>query len=261
MNTATAKTGIEIRHCHGLAEFEACLDLERRVWGSNDIDVVPSAVFVVVEEIGGQVFGAFDHDAGGRMIGFTLAMPGFHGQQRYLHSHMTAVLPEYQNRGVGRRLKLFQREDALQKEISLVEWTFDPLELRNAYFNLERLGAIVRRYLPNVYGITTSPLHGNLPTDRFVAEWWLNTDRVRARIAEEAVHKGHGGTEGTEKRVVRVAVPRNIAELRSGNRAEAESVQSRIRGEFPKWFKAGYAVTGIEFDEENGTYLLEPYAT
>jgi predicted GNAT superfamily acetyltransferase len=254
----TAKAGIEVRHCHGLTEFEACLDLERRVWGSNDLDVVPSAVFVVVKEVGGQVLGAFDREAGGKMVGFTLALPGFHGVERYLHSHMTAVLTEYQNRGIGRRLKLFQREDALGRGIRLVEWTFDPLELRNAYFNLERLGVIVRRYLPDVYGITTSPLHGNLPTDRFMAEWWLDTERVESSIAAEGQAKLHKWE--AEKKYATLVVPQNIVELKTRDRVEAARIQLRVREEFQKWFGQGYAVVGIEFDGQNGTYLLEPYA-
>ena len=263
--TATPKaerSSIEVRHCHGLAEFEACLELERTVWGSTDADVVPSSIFVVVEEIGGQVLGAFDHDDGGKIVGFTLAMPGIHGQQRYLHSHMTAVLPGYQNRGVGRRLKLLQREDALAREIHLVEWTFDPLELRNAHFNLERLGAIVRRYLPNVYGITSSPLHGGLPTDRFMAEWWLNTDRVIAKVRKQSRDiAAPGSQQRAADTMLRIDVPRNIADIRARDRDEAARIQGALRAEFQRRFKEGFAVTGIEFSEQSGTYLLEPYAT
>jgi predicted GNAT superfamily acetyltransferase len=251
---------ITVRHCHGLAEFETCLDLERQVWGSNDLDVVPSAVFVVVEEVGGQVLGAFDQACGGKMVGFTLALPGFHGAERYLHSHMTAVLSEYQNRGVGRRLKLFQREDARSRGISLVEWTFDPLELRNAYFNLERLGAMVRRYLPNVYGITTSPLHGNMPTDRFVAEWWVDSPRVRAIIdaGESSARALRGASETGE--VLRVPVPRNIAELRVSDREAAVRIQTGLREEFTRRFAQGFVITGIEVEQTDGVYLLEKFA-
>src|SRR5580658_7152151 len=120
-------------------------------------------MFVVANEIGGQILGAFDSC---RLVGFTMALVGWHGSaQPFLHSHMTAVLGEYRNRGVGRQLKLFQREDALSRSIHLIEWTFDPLDLRNAHFNLVRLGAIVRRLIPNLYGITDSPLHHQMPTD------------------------------------------------------------------------------------------------
>ncbi len=110
---------------------------------------------VVVSHVGGHVFGAYD---GGRMVGFCFAIPGIKPDGRpYLHSHMLGVLPEYRNLAVGRRLKLRQREDALARGIELIEWTFDPLELKNAYFNIERLGAMVRRYSENQYGDHRQP--------------------------------------------------------------------------------------------------------
>ena len=98
---------------------------------------------------------------------------------------MMGVLPEYRNRGVGRLLKLAQRDDAIKTGINLIEWTFDPLELKNAFFNIERLGAIVRRYVPNQYGTTTSHLHGGLPTDRCVAEWHVSSIRVADILSGE----------------------------------------------------------------------------
>src|SRR5258708_9198532 len=120
------------------------------------------------------------------MIGFALAIPGLKpGGHTYLHSHIAGVLPEYRNYGIGRRLKLRQREDAIPRGIDLIEWTFDPLEIKNAYFNIERLGAVVRRFVRNQYGVTTSHLHGGLPTDRCVAEWWIASPRAKAIIAGE----------------------------------------------------------------------------
>ncbi len=101
-----------------------------------------------------------------------------------MHSHMMGVLPEYQNQGIGHALKMRQKEDALARGIDLIEWTFDPLDMKNAYFNVERLGAIVRRYVRNQYGVSSSMLHGGLPTDRCVAEWWIAKDRVKAEVVE-----------------------------------------------------------------------------
>jgi predicted GNAT superfamily acetyltransferase len=250
----TAAPQIEIRPCHGLAEFEACVALEKRVWESPDIEVVPSALFAVTPETGGQVLGAFD---GERLIGFVLAFgacrngaPG-RPPQAYLHSHMTAVLPEYRDFGVGRNLKLFQRQEAISRGIDLVEWTFDPLELRNAYFNLMRLGAIVRRFVPNLYGITASPLHFGMPTDRFVAEWWLRSPRVDAIVSGGVPASSSGGTE-------RIEVPTNIADVRLADREEAICVQTRIRKRVQRFFAHGFAVTGIEQGGEVTRYILEP---
>jgi len=112
-----------------------------------------------------------------------MAIAGWRNRKPFLHSHMTAVSAAHRDRGIGRQLKLFQRADALARGISLIEWTFDPLVTKNAYFNFMRLGAIARRYIPNAYGITTSPLHGTLPTDRLVAEWHLRSPRVLRVLA------------------------------------------------------------------------------
>jgi len=280
---------IEVRCCHGHDEFAACADLERTVWGSPDIELVPSALFAITTETGGQVLGAFDD---GRMIGFTLAVGGCRGgstghrPQPYLHSHMTAVLPDYRNLGVGRKLKLFQREEALSRGIALVEWTFDPLELRNAYFNLVRLGAIIRRFLPNLYGVTASPLHSGMPTDRFVAEWWLSSARVEAASADPepqptsrresqassgpaivrpAVASPGPGTDrpGIEPRVVerpgmeRIDVPSNIAEIKISSPSDALEIQTRLREKAQHWLSRGRVITGIETRAGISSYLVE----
>ncbi len=236
---------VEVRHCRGLEEFRACSELERTVWGASDLHV-PLPVYVVAHDSGGQVLGAFHS---GRMVGFTLAMAGLREGRSYLHSHMTAVLPELQNLGIGRRLKLYQRQDALSRGIGLVEWTFDPLEVRNAYFNLERLGVIVRRFIPDCYGITMSPLHAGLPTDRLVAEWWLDSPRVLDRLA--------GRVPAGSKVAARIRLPSNIVELRERDRTAGARVQGELRGEFQDWLGRGYAITGFEIADEWASYLLE----
>ena len=137
-------------------------------------------MFVVADKVGGQVMGAFDGEV---MVGFALSVPGTRTGHVYLHSHMLAVRKDHRNGGLGRRLKLMQREDALARGIELIEWTFDPLEIKNAYLNLEKLGAIARRYNINQYGITSSPLQGGLPSDRLIAEWWLKSKRVETLLA------------------------------------------------------------------------------
>src|SRR5271167_4138519 len=170
-----------VRKCHELDEMRACVALQKEVWNFSDADLVPLRMFVVAEKIGGQVIGAF---AGNEMVGFALSIPGARGGNSYLHSHMLAVRKQHQNSGVGRRIKLFQRDDALARGFDLIEWTFDPLEIKNAYLNIEKLGAIARRYSVNQYGITSSPLQGGLPTDRLVAEWWLISRRVGMLLEE-----------------------------------------------------------------------------
>lgn len=256
---------INVRHCHSLADFTACIETERAIWRGADIDLVPLPLFAVAAETGGQVLGAFEGD---RMVGFTLAIAGLHGRHPFLHSHMTGVLEAYRNRGIGRSLKLFQRDDALSRGVTLIEWTFDPLQMANAYFNLVRLGAIVRRLLPNLYGITTSPLHSGLPTDRLVAEWPLRSARVRRAISAQTPRKAIQRSrppkaENTKnaKKLVRVQVPAGIEQLAHQRPDEAARLQAEIRLELVHWFARGYAATSVEIDAAGGTYLLQPYTS
>ena len=174
-------TDITIRHLHSLDDFHRCVQIAREVWADAELDTEPHVTYVIADHTGGQVLGAFD---GAHMVGFTKAFVGLHDKTPYLHSHMAAVLPTHRDRRIGRQLKLAQREDALRRGIRLIEWTFDPLETKNAHFNINRLGAISRRYIPNFYGITTSPLHRGMPTDRLLVEWHLDSPRVVAAINE-----------------------------------------------------------------------------
>ena len=239
---------IEIRQLFTLDEFTDVLNLQKTIWGFADIELLPLRFLVVVSKVGGHVFGAYDAD---RMIGFCFAIPGVKPTGRpYLHSHMLGVLPEYHNAGIGRRLKLRQREEALGRGITLMEWTFDPLELKNAFFNIERLGAIVRRYSENQYGLTASPLHGGLPTDRCVAEWWLDSDRVRRAIDGERL---------AHQPVERISYPADIAHIRNEDRTAAREIQRANGRDLQDAFARGLAATGFERSESHGTYLLEPH--
>ena len=217
------------------------VELEIRVWGFVERDVVPSQMYVVAAKIGGQVLGAF---VGGTMAGFALAYPGIRDGKPYLHSHMAGVLPEFRDLGIGRQLKLAQREDALARGIPLIEWTFDPLQTKNAYFNISRLGAVARRYLIDVYGSTSSPLHAGLPTDRLVAEWHLNSPRVVNSLM------GKAPTRGTPAERVRIAIADASPEL-------VAQVQAKTREQFQELLAAGYTVTGFEREPGGGSYMLE----
>jgi len=237
-----------LRKCQGLEELRACVALQKEVWSFTDIELVPLRIFVVAEKVGGQVMGAFErHD----LIGFAMAIPGYRSGHPYLYSHMLAVRKEYRNAGVGRRLKLLQREDGMARGFALMEWTFDPLEIKNAYLNIEKLGAITRRYNENQYGITSSPLQGGLPTDRLVAEWWFPSKRV------EAAMRGETKPASAVKRII--DVPAQIYEWKAnpGTRERAEQVQSHNRATFLKAFADGLSVLGYERDKQgNGKFLL-----
>jgi len=221
---------MNVRPLSGHAEFAEAVRLQREIWGFPDLELLPVRFFVVASRIGGQTLGAFD---GTRMAGFLLAIPGIKKDTGtpYLHSHMLGVLRDYRDAGVGRMLKSAQREDALARGISLIEWSFDPFEAKNAYFNLEVLGAIVRTYVPNMYGITASPLHADLPTDRCVSEWW---------IAE---------SPSKSPRAARVPLPP----------LKTRESQEKLARELQRHFADGFAVTGFERSGETGTYLLSPW--
>ncbi len=237
---------VEIRQLKQHSEFADAVRLQKEIWGFQDLELLPLRLFVVASKIGGQVLGAFD---GLQMVAFCLCIPGLKGGAKaYLHSHMLGVLPAYRNTGLGRQMKWKQREFALAEGIDLIEWTFDPLELKNAFFNIERLGAIVRRYVHNQYGTTTSHLHGGLPTDRLTAEWWIATPRVEAR-RQNAPFENPAIQQ-------RIAVPADIAELRRTDRNRARELQAGIADQFAVHFRARLAVIGFEKTTDAGTYLL-----
>jgi predicted GNAT superfamily acetyltransferase len=231
------QAGIAVRPLTMLSEFSEALKLQKCIWGFTDNELMPLRFFVVASKIGGQVLGAFD---GEQMVGFGLSVPGIKlDGHTFLHSHMLGVLPAYRNSGVGRRIKLAQRSDALARGIDLIEWTFDPLEVKNAYFNIERLGVIVRRYVENQYGSSSSPLHAGLPTDRCVAEWWIALPRAKGIPIEE-----------------RISVPAAIGRMRHEDPERAREIQRANAARFQACFEKGLAVIGFERSETEGVYLL-----
>jgi predicted GNAT superfamily acetyltransferase len=239
---------IVLRKCQGLDELRACVALQKEVWKFTDAELVPLRMFVVADKVGGQVMGAFD---GNEMVGFALSVPGTRSGHVYLHSHMLAVRKDHRNGGLGRRLKMLQREEALARGIELIEWTFDPLEIKNAYLNIEKLGAIARRYTINQYGITSSPLQGGLPSDRLIAEWWLKSKRV-----ETLLTSGKNPAIASESSI---PVPAQIYDWKAApeTRSQARQVQERNRDQFLRSFSQGLAVLGFERDADgNGAYLL-----
>jgi predicted GNAT superfamily acetyltransferase len=277
-------TQIQIRKCTTLPDFHRCVQLQRAIWGESDLETEPYVTFVVANQTGGQVLGAFDGDT---MVGFTMAIVGIRNKSPYLHSHMTGVLPEYRDRKVGRSLKLFQREEALSRDIRLIEWTFDPLETRNAHFNLNRLGAITRTYIPNFYGVTTSPLHRNLPTDRLLAEWHLDSPRVIAAIndlspelsnAPAIIHIPVPATPPVAPALVAPASSRQAtsespsAPLQSESPSASSPIsspplfsftadqQSQIRSQFLLHFSKNYAATSVRLTPSGADYLLHPWS-
>jgi predicted GNAT superfamily acetyltransferase len=231
-----------IRPLTELAEFEKCVELQREIWGWSDLDIAPMKFFVVATHIGGLALGAFE---GSQMVGFALAIPGVRGDMPYWRSHMTGVAEGFRNAGVGARLKLAQRDHALQRGIRLIDWTFDPLESRNAHLNIQKLGAIVRHYEVNHYGVTSAFLQQGLESDRVVAEWWIGEPRIHV---EDSV-------------VRRVYIPSDIQILKKQSLKSAQDVQLRVREQFLQNLQDDYFVAAFKRTDEWSEYLFVPGAS
>jgi predicted GNAT superfamily acetyltransferase len=254
---------IAIRACAGFEELATCVRLQVETWGYDEADVIPRRAFLVAQKIGGQVIGAFDSEISGAspngdpqsLVGFAFSLPGVktnQGQPRaYLHSHMLAVRATYRNHGLGTQLKLEQRREALERGICHMEWTFDPLEIKNAFLNIRKLGAVVREYRANFYGVSSSQLQGGLPTDRLLAEWPLDSPRVTGILA--------GCAPVVPSIEQRIQVPASIYQWKAteSGREQALAVQSENRLKFQRAFSQGLAVLGFTVDADgNGVFEL-----
>ena len=199
-----------IRRINTIEEFERCLEIQRKAWGfETDLDVVPVPIFVLSREFGGLVLGAFE---GEEMIGFSLAFPLKEDSELVLHSHMTAVLPEYQGKGVGYRLKLKQREEAAKLGYSKITWTYDPLQSRNAYFNLHKLGAEAVKFYRNFYGVLNSETNRGFPTHRFLVEWTVEERKKEIPPVEVMISLENPPEELPEADVIGIEIPADIEE-------------------------------------------------
>ena len=227
--------------------------MQKEVWKFEDAELVPLRMFVVAEKVGGQIIGAFKDDS---LVGYVFSVPGVRAGSPYLHSHMLAVREDYRNHGVGRLLKLAQRNDALEHGFDLIEWTFDPLEIKNAWLNIVKLGAIARRYHVNHYGYTSSVLHQGLPTDRLVAEWRLKSKRVTNLLDSGSQSSD---TAPVFETVKTIRVPAQIYQWRASaaDLPKAAEVQKRNREQFLQAFAEDLAVLGYERDAaDNGAFCL-----
>jgi predicted GNAT superfamily acetyltransferase len=223
------------------AELQQCVDLQRQVFGASEVDLFPIRSYVVLNSIGGLILGAVEE---GRVLGYLSTMPAIRDGIPYWYSQVMAVSTDHWNSGMASKLKLAQREEARKRGISRIEWTFDPLESKNAYLNIAKLGVIVRRYHVNYYGRIESRLHSGLDTDRLVAEWWI--DEPRATIQGD---------------VRRVYIPADIQSLKKQSLQSAQDVQLRVREQFLKNFHDDYFVAGFERKDEWSEYLFLPGAS
>jgi predicted GNAT superfamily acetyltransferase len=240
-----------IRPCRSIEELARIVKIQKDIWGYSEHELYPLRLFVNLGRIGGAVFGAFTRED--RLVGFVASLPAWHGRRRYYHSLSLGVLRGYENLGLGRELKLAQRRAALRAGIDFIEWTFDPLRAKNAYLNIHRLGAIVRRYLPDTYGPIESRLQRSLPSDRVIAEWQLRSARVRRAL------QGRPPRSARRRPLAEVVIPPDVGALLDARPPEARAVQAAVRAQLQKYFAQGLAITGFVRDRESARYLLDRY--
>jgi predicted GNAT superfamily acetyltransferase len=311
-----------VRLLHTPAELERCVAFQRLIWGDDFAEVVPAAILMVATRTGGVVAGAFDApgqaadsdadalhsaapgefrggngdgDGDGDMIGFVFGITGFTDGAPLHWSDMLAVHPARRGTGVGRALKQFQRTVLLDRGITHVRWTFDPLEARNAHLNFNRLGVTAREYVRDLYGASTSPLHRGLPTDRLIVDWQLDGARVRQRmdgagpgadaaaraLADPAADPSAGaGTPSAEAQTgtprsmvvnlpgaplrldlddstIRIRIPGDVQRLKAADIEAARAWRAATRAAFEHYFARGYTAVSVEGDGDGAAYLLE----
>ena len=238
-----------IRPCRTIKELAGCVALQKTVWGYADYEVYPLRLFVTLGRIGGHVIGAFT--AAGELVGFAASMPAWREGVQYYHSLSLGVSPAHENRGVGRALKLRQRAEALRSRITRMEWTFDPLAAKNAFFNIVRLGGVVGRYSPDHYGPVESRLQQGLPSDRLVCEWWLSHPRVRRAL------RGRPPRPASRTPVAEVVFPAHFSSLAESRPEEARAQQAALRVKLQRHFSRGLLITGVIRGQDSARYVLD----
>ena len=258
---------IRIRPINTLTDLRKCHEIQRATWGFTDLMVFPYTQLISAAHNGGVLLGAYD---GPDLVGFVYGYLGMSGKKLYLFSQRMGVLPNYQNRGIGMKLKLAQRDQMLRQGIDLIVWTYDPLLGKNATLNIEKLGGIVRHYARDIYGAVNNPLQMGLSTDRFLLEWELLSDRVRERIRSTAARPraeewlkhnkyplaNYVAWEGDLPRpvatdlelddeVVLVQIPPDLSAIKRVNLSLARGWRESTRDIFETYFWRGYVINGF----------------
>ncbi len=239
---------ITIRECTSVEDFNQCIELERAVWKDDDLDIMPIRLYMISKACQAPTIGAFEPS--GRLVGFVHTMLALVENCVAFHSHMAAVVEDLRHQDIGYRIKLFQRQCALAAGIPLIFWTFDPLQSRNAHFNINKLGTIIRRYEPNYYGEgVSSVFDSNIPSDRVIAEWWVQSAHVELVLAGQRPH--------CDDRAA-VAIPDDIGAIRARSLDEHLKWRLKVREEFVAQLASGKVVRGFTRDQatQSSRYLF-----
>lgn len=268
---------IVLRDLTDIASCREVVRVQEAVWG-RDGEIVPASVLLVSAKRGGILIGAFEDTT---LVGFVWSMPGVRDGAPTHWSHMLGVLPDLRGRGIGRDLKLAQRDRALTAGVDLIEWTFDPLQSANAHLNIAMLGGISSTYLVNVYGAMIGPLHLGTPTDRLIVEWWIRRPHVERRIARAtgmsasrpvvrsaeiatapaALQPTSAGPStprlDLDTRRVLVAIPSGFTEMQQTDADSAFAWRLAVREVFTTYFARQFRVVDFWMTDAGGTYVLE----
>lgn len=276
--------GIETRLIQTHEEYRAVEQLQREVWGLEEIEVVPDHLLLTAQKNGGLVLGAFDLSSeakGGQLVGFVFGLVGLSPDGRIKHcSHMTGVAPDYQNQNLGYHLKLAQREHVLMQGLDLITWTFDPLESRNAYLNFRKLGTTCQTYLRDLYGSMRDALNIALPSDRFQVDWNIASTHVTDRLSDKRslLSLSSLGAEGVpllnhalpgdpprpaeaplpiQGTRLLIQIPAYFQAMKRVDMGLAQAWRLQTRALFEVAFAEGYVATDLLFEDEQSCYLLE----
>lgn len=245
-----SESDISIRECVSIEDFQQCIELERAVWQDEDIDIMPTRLYMISKACCAPTIGAFD--SSGRLVGFVHTMLALVGRNVAYHSHMAAVVEDLRHRDIGYRIKLAQRQSAIDAGIPMIFWTFDPLQSRNAHFNINKLGAIVRRYEVNYYGEGSSTVFdAGVPSDRIFAEWWVSSPHVESVLAGR-----RPDFDGPE----RVTIPDDINQIRAASIDDHLKWRLGARENFLNRMEKGTIVRGFARDSERreSYYIFGP---
>ena len=240
---------IIIRECTTIDEFDTCIYLQREAFGLPDLEISPRRHFIVSRQAGGWTLGAF---IGDRMVGFVHHLAAVRPNNVVFgYSHVMAVARDYQNKGVGARLKWAQRAKAITEGREFIKWTWDPMQSRNAHFNLNRLGVTVHTYAANFYGLDYDHRgeQAGLPSDRLFASWNLNSPRVSALAA------GIKHTINAQP-VKAIAIPTEWSAVVKRDAQAARDMQARVHTEFQNAFAEQLVCAGLERGTDESRYLL-----
>jgi chorismate synthase len=267
---------LQIRAAHARADYDACVRLQREVWGLSDLEITSAIQLIATVHAGGLLLVA--EAPGDGIVGFSYGFAGWSDGAPHLHSDMLAVRPSWRGKGVGLRLKWAQRDGALARGLRLVTWTFDPMRAKNARLNLRRLGAIAREFLPDFYGRTSSKLHHGLATDRLLARWELASPRVKrlaartpdpapdrrsARINDVRVQAGLPLSSdprlGLDAPRLLLQIPADWDKVCRADAALAREWQAIVRRSLEACFARGYVALDLVATREATTasYVLE----